>query len=54
MNLGTERQVNLSDKVSVFIVYFTSFVDSEGRINFRKDIYGRDKRLADMIMNFQD
>jgi murein L,D-transpeptidase YcbB/YkuD len=54
MNLGTERQVNLSDKVSVFIVYFTSFVDSEGRINFRKDIYGRDKRLADMIMDFQD
>ena len=54
MDLGKEKYVSLPDKVSVSIVYFTSFVDSEGRINFRKDIYGRDKRLADMIMDFQD
>lgn len=52
MDSGKEKYVSLKDKVSVFIVYFTSFVDSEGRINFRKDIYGRDKRLADMIIDF--
>lgn len=51
MDSGKERYVNLNDKVSVFIVYFTSFVDSEGKINFRKDIYGRDERLLDMIMD---
>jgi murein L,D-transpeptidase YcbB/YkuD len=54
MNLGTEKYVSLAEKVSVFIVYFTSFVDPEGRINFRKDIYGRDNRLAELIMDFQD
>jgi murein L,D-transpeptidase YcbB/YkuD len=54
MNLGTEKYVSLAEKVSVFIVYFTSFVDSEGRINFRRDIYGRDNRLAELIMDYQD
>lgn len=52
MDLGTEKYVSLTEKVSVFIVYFTSFVDPEGRINFRKDIYGRDNRLAELIMDF--
>ena len=51
MNSGTEKYISLSEKVSVFIVYFTSFVDNQGRINFRKDIYERDERLADMIMD---
>jgi len=52
MDLGKEKHVSLTDKVSVFIVYFTSFVDSEGKINFRKDIYGRDERMAEMIIDF--
>lgn len=52
MDSGKEKYVSLTDKVSVFIVYFTSFVDAEGKINFRKDIYGRDERLAEMIMDF--
>lgn len=50
MNTGGEKAITLSDKASVFIVYFTSFVDREGKINFRKDIYGRDGRLAEMMM----
>jgi L,D-transpeptidase YcbB len=52
MDSGKEKYVSLTDKVSVFIVYFTSFVDADGKINFRKDIYGRDERLAEMIMDF--
>lgn len=52
MDSGKEKYVSLTNKVSVFIVYFTSFVDAEGKINFRKDIYGRDERLAEMIMDF--
>jgi murein L,D-transpeptidase YcbB/YkuD len=43
MNLGNEKQVNLKAIVSVFTVYFTSFVDQFGDINFRKDIYNVDK-----------
>jgi murein L,D-transpeptidase YcbB/YkuD len=32
-------------KLRVSILYFTSFVDPDGTIQFREDIYGRDKRL---------
>lgn len=51
MNAGTERTVTLNESVPVFIVYFTAFVDRGGKINFRKDIYERDDRLAEMMMN---
>ena len=50
MHKGGERYVTLKDKVPVFIAYFTAFVDRSDRINFRKDIYSRDERLADMIL----
>jgi murein L,D-transpeptidase YcbB/YkuD len=50
MNTGKERTVTLSQRVPVFIVYFTAFVDRDGKINFRNDIYERDNRLAEMIM----
>lgn len=50
MNTGSEKTITLDDQVSVFIVYFTAFVDREGKINFRKDIYGRDRRLAEMMI----
>jgi L,D-transpeptidase YcbB len=50
MNAGKEHTVTLSQKVPVFIVYFTAFVDRDGKINFRNDIYERDNRLAEMIM----
>jgi L,D-transpeptidase YcbB len=32
--------------VPVYIGYFTAFVDSNGRLNFRDDVYGHDARLA--------
>jgi len=50
MNAGIERTITLNDKVPVFIAYFTAFVDRDGKINFRKDIYERDDRLAEMMM----
>jgi murein L,D-transpeptidase YcbB/YkuD len=50
MNRGVERTVTLKKEVPVFITYFTAFVDRAGKINFRKDIYDRDERLADMII----
>lgn len=51
MNTGNERFVTLSDKVPVFISYFTAFIDRSNRMNFRKDIYGLDERLASMIIS---
>ncbi len=50
MNGGLERTVTLEKVVPVFITYFTAFVDRDGKINFRKDIYDRDERLAAMII----
>jgi murein L,D-transpeptidase YcbB/YkuD len=50
MSTGSEQYVTLQDKIPVFIAYFTAFVDRKGKINFRKDIYDRDDRLASMIM----
>lgn len=46
MNGGKEQFVSLKEKVPVFIGYFTAFVDSRGRLNFREDVYGHDARLA--------
>jgi len=54
MHAGVQRIISLKEKTPVFIVYFTSFVDNEGRINFRNDIYERDERLADMIMDSRE
>lgn len=36
------RWLNLPDPVPIYIVYLTSWVDADGTLNFRDDIYGRD------------
>lgn len=51
MNGGKERYVTLDKKVPVFITYFTAFIDRNNKLNFRKDIYNLDERLASMIMS---
>lgn len=51
MHAGKERYVTLSNKVPVFISYFTAFIDRDNRMNFRKDIYDLDERLASMIIS---
>ena len=45
MALTKEKQVKLKRPVPVFIVYFTAWVDPQGRLNFRDDIYGHDKKM---------
>ena len=49
MNAGKEQYVDLKKVMPVFLVYFTSWVDNNGKLNFRKDIYGRDKALHAMM-----
>jgi murein L,D-transpeptidase YcbB/YkuD len=49
MNSGKEQWVTLSNPVPVFIAYLTAWVDREGKLNLRDDIYKRDDRLAAMI-----
>ena len=42
MNSGQEQRVNLSSAVPVSITYFTAWVDRDGQLNFRDDVYGMD------------
>jgi murein L,D-transpeptidase YcbB/YkuD len=46
MNSGREQWVTLPRTVPVFLTYFTCWVDSHHRIQFREDIYGHDERMA--------
>lgn len=50
MHLGKEEFVAVKKSETVFIVYFTAWEDADGQLNFRKDLYERDKRLAAMIL----
>lgn len=46
MNAGSEQHVKLKDPIPVWITYYTAWVDDDGLLNFREDIYGHDKQLA--------
>jgi murein L,D-transpeptidase YcbB/YkuD len=49
LNAGREQYVTLRERIPVFIGYFTAWVDREGKLNFRDDIYGHDKKMADHL-----
>lgn len=42
---GHQRRVPLPERIPVHLVYFTAWVDREGRLQFRPDIYQRDPVL---------
>lgn len=42
---GTETFVNLDEHVPVHLVYRTAFTQAKGRIQFRRDVYGRDAKV---------
>lgn len=43
---GKEVFVALQEPRPVMLVYFTAWVDRDGRLNFRDDVYGHDRQLA--------
>ncbi|MBA2499939.1 MAG: L,D-transpeptidase family protein [Chitinophagaceae bacterium] len=51
MNNGEEKYVKLKDPVPVFISYYTAWVDEQGRMNFREDIYDHDKKIIQKMFN---
>lgn len=52
MNAGVEKQVRVKNPIPVIITYYTAWVDDQGRVNFRDDIYGHDARiLGKMFVN---
>ena len=48
---GRERRVDLQTKVPVYMLYWTSWVDSDGTVQFRDDIYDRDTALAQALFS---
>ncbi len=49
---GQQRIVNLEHQVPVYVTYLTAWVDKDGTVNFRRDVYGRDKILdAALVRN---
>lgn len=49
MYSGKEQTVKLSSPMPVVIVYFTAWVDGNDEIQFRKDVYERDKLITDAL-----
>jgi L,D-transpeptidase YcbB len=52
MHAGVEKYVTLKDPVPVYIGYMTAFVDNQGSVNFREDVYKRDAALQKTILSY--
>jgi murein L,D-transpeptidase YcbB/YkuD len=46
INVGTTNRHNLAKPIAVFIVYQTAFIDADGTLQFRPDVYQRDNDIA--------
>ena len=49
LKTDTETKITIKPTVPVYILYLTAWVDQSGKLNFRKDIYGLDKKLEKEI-----
>jgi len=49
MNSGKEQNVSLPRPLPVHLAYMTAWVDDAGVLQFREDIYARDKRLIEAL-----
>jgi len=46
---GKLQNVTLAKRVPVLLVYWTAWVDGDGKVQFRRDIYGRDEKWAQAL-----
>lgn len=46
-----ENSLRLAQPVPVHLVYFTAWPTAKGRIEYRRDVYGRDQRIFDALEN---
>lgn len=49
MNGKEQKVVKLKNKAEVFITYYTAWVDDDGQLNFREDVYGHDKKVRNRL-----
>lgn len=50
LNTGQESAVKLVDPVPVHLVYFTAHPSAKGKMTYRRDVYGRDARIYDALL----
>lgn len=48
---GVEATVRLREGIPVHLLYWTAFVDDEGTIHFRNDLYGRDRTVLQALLD---
>lgn len=46
---GKTMSISIPEKIMVHLLYWTAWVDTEGTVNFREDIYDRDRPLWEAI-----
>jgi murein L,D-transpeptidase YcbB/YkuD len=46
---GREQTVRLSRRTAVHLLYWTAWVDADDLVRFRKDVYNRDRPVADAL-----
>jgi murein L,D-transpeptidase YcbB/YkuD len=51
MYSDSEQFVRIKDPVPVYITYYTAWVDENGMLNFRDDVYGRDAVVSKKMFN---
>ena len=49
MDSGKQATEYIDDPLPVYILYWTAFVDDDGRVNFREDIYNNDFALLEAL-----
>lgn len=50
LDTNRETNVNFKEKIPVHLVYFTAFPAADGKIGYRRDVYGRDARIFDALV----
>ncbi|MEO0829265.1 MAG: L,D-transpeptidase family protein, partial [Pseudomonadota bacterium] len=50
LKTGVESVVPLEKQVPVHLIYRTAFTQPKGRVNFRRDVYGRDAKIFNALV----
>ncbi|MGR3603469.1 MAG: L,D-transpeptidase family protein [Heliomarina sp.] len=49
LRTGTETKINLEKPLPVHLIYRTAVISDKGRVEFRRDVYGRDAGIWDAL-----
>ena len=46
LSRGDSMTLSITQPVKIHLLYLTAFVDETGALNFRRDLYGYDQKMA--------